>query len=351
MAWNRKFLKLRPEDGASGSGGGAADAGVGAGASGGSTPAGGAGAPSGGDGGAESGGAAAGAGAGGAGDAGAAAGAAGASASGDAGKGGEAYWPADWRDTVSKGDAKILQRMSRYASPQAMAEALIAAQNRISAGELKPVLGKNPSADELKAWRADHGIPETADKYELKDIKIEGMDPKLLGTVMEAAHASNQTPEQLQATMKAWTKISQDVAATRAESDIAVQKTSEDTLRAEWGNEYRRNINLIHGMLDGAATPQLKDALLSGRLADGTPIGSSPDALKLLVNLALIQNPTGIVVPGSEANQMQGIEDEIGRIEKVMNTNRSAYNKDEKMQARYRELLGAREAMKPRKAA
>lgn len=263
----------------------------------------------------------------------------------------EGYWPADWRDTVSKGDAKILARMGRYQSPAAAMDALIAAQNRISAGELKPVLGKNASVAEVAEWRKEHGIPETPDKYDLgKDVKIEGMDPKLLSEVFKAAHESNQTPEQVKATMKAWSQISNAVTEQRTEQDIKVQKDSEDALRSEWGGEFRRNINLIHGMLDGSASPELKNKILGGRLADGTPIGSSPEALKFLVGLALIQNPTGIVVPGAEGNQMQGVEDEIGKIEKVMKENRQAYFKDERMQARYRDLLGARETMKPRKS-
>lgn len=229
-------------------------------------------------------------------------------------------------------------------------DALFAAQQRIRSGELLPALGKNPSAQELTDWRAAHGIPETADKYDLGKL-VEGMDPKLVETVLKEAHGTNQTPDQVKATLKAWGQISQNAAADRAESDIKIQKDGEDTLRAEWGPEFRRNINLIHGMLDGAASPELKDAILGGRLADGTPIGSSPEALKFLVGLALIQNPTGIVVPGAEGNQMQGVEDEIAKIEKDMRSNRDAYNKDEKKQARYRDLLDAREKLKPRKAA
>ena len=360
----RKFVFCNPDDGASGGGGGApaGDAGgaaagaAGAGAAGGApaggAPAGGAagdgGAPAGGAG--AAGGAAAGSGAAGAGDAGAAG--AGAGAAGDAGKTNENYWPADWRDTVSKGDAKLLARMGRYASPAAAMEALVAAQNRIAAGELKPVLGKNATPEQVKEYRDAMGIPETPDKYDLgKDIKIEGMDPTLLGEVLKEAHESNQTPDQVKATLKAWAKISQSVKEQQFESDVNVQKTSEDALRAEWGAEYRRNINLIHGMLDGTASPGLKDKIMGGRLADGTPIGSSPDALKFLVGLALIQNPAGVVVPGSEANPMQGVEDEITKIETGMRKDRNAYNKDEKLQARYLELLTAREKLKPRKAA
>ena len=62
----------------------------------------------------------------------------------------------------------------------------------------------------------------------------------------------------------------------------------------------------------------------------------------------MIQNPAGVVVPGSHADPSKGVDDEISTIEKTMRTNRSEYNRDEKMQARYRELLGAREKLKPR---
>jgi hypothetical protein len=248
------------------------------------------------------------------------------------------YWPEDWRQTVSKADEKVLGRLQRYASP-----------DRISAGELKPVLGKDATADEIKAWRTEHGIPETPDKYDLKDAKVEGIPQDLLTEVFNEAHASNQTPEQVKATIKAWNKISNTVSEKRVEADLKFQKDGEDALRAEWGGEFRRNINLVHGLLDGAGSEGLKESLLSARLPNGQPIGSSPEVLKMLVSLALIQNPTGVVVPGGDGNQAKGIDDEIAGIEKTMRENRSQYNKDERMQARYRDLLGAREQMKPRK--
>jgi hypothetical protein len=259
----------------------------------------------------------------------------------------EGYWPADWRQIVSKADAKVLARLERYASPEAAMQALISAQNRIAAGELKPALGKNASAEEIAAWRTEHGIPATPDKYDLgKDV--EGMDKDALKQLLEVAHKTNQTPEQVQASIAAVKALAIQSTEQRHEADLQVQKESEDVLRAEWGPEFRKNINLIHGMLDGTATPELKDKLLGGRLSDGTPIGSSPEALKFLVGLALIQNPSGVVVPGSEANPMKGVEDEIAKIEKTLRENRKAYDKDETMQARYRDLLGAREKMKPR---
>lgn len=228
-------------------------------------------------------------------------------------------------------------------------QALIQAQNRITSGELKPVLGKNATPEQLKEWRDAHGVPETPEKYDVG--KIEDASKPLYEKILAAAHTTNQTPEQVKANLAAFSEVTALANEARSANDLKVQQDGEETLRAEWGHDFRRNINLIHGMLDGSASPALKESLLGGRLADGTPIGSSPEALRFLVGLALIQNPTGIVVPGSEANPMQGIADEKAKIEKTMKENRGAYNKDTKMQERYRELIDAELKMKPKQAA
>jgi hypothetical protein len=45
---------------------------------------------------------------------------------------------------------------------------------------------------------------------------------------------------------------------------------------------------------------------------------------------------------------MSSIQDELDQIKDVMKTDRKKYNADEKMQARYRELLAAQERMGPK---
>jgi hypothetical protein len=253
----------------------------------------------------------------------------------------EGYWPADWRETVSKGDAKVLQRMGRYASPQAAMEALIAAQNRISAGELKPVLGKNATPEQVKEWREANGIPEAHDKYDLGDAKLENVKPEHLDIILKNAHETNQTPEQVKATMGALKNVLTDMQTSMVEKDATDQVTNEDSLRNEWGGEFRKNINLIHGLLDGQADPNLKENFLRARMPDGTLVGNDPKFMRMMLGLSLIQNPTGTVVPGAGGNQEAGIKQELEKIQTTMKNDRAAYNKDAKMQERFRELTNA----------
>lgn len=255
---------------------------------------------------------------------------------------------------MSGEDAKVLERMSRYASPAEVAKALISAQTKISSGELLPVLGKDAKPEEINAFRKAHGIPESHDKYDLgPDIKIAENEAPLMNEFLKAAHASNQTPEQAKAMIKTWRSIEHQAMEYRSEADKKAQETTEEALRSEWGGEYKRNLTIIHNMLDGVGSQDLKDKMLKGRMADGTPIGSSAEALKFFAALALIQNPTSTVVPGFEANPLAGVENRIAEIEKMLRTDRKAYN-DPKISGpggEYGRLLEARERLKPQKAA
>lgn len=268
----------------------------------------------------------------------------------DASKG---YWPADWREKYSSTDAKKLERLQRYASPEAAMDALFAAQNKISSGELKPVLGKDAKPEDVTSYRKAHGIPESHDKYDLgADLKIEEREAPLIGEFLKAAHATNQTPDQVKASIKTWKAIETKALEYRAEADADLAKSCEDALRAEWGAEYRRTNTVIQNMLDLSGSQELKEKLLHGRLSDGTPIGSSPEAMKFFAALALIHNPTSTVVPGFEANPVAGIDNRIAEIEKMMRTDRKAYN-DPKISGpggEYSRLLEAKEKMKPKAA-
>lgn len=249
-----------------------------------------------------------------------------------------ADWPADWREKAAGGDAKILQRLSRYASPKALTEALIAAQNRIREGELAPRIKKDSGADEIKAYREAHGIPETVEGYDLKKYNITDADKPLVEGYLKRAHETHQTPEQVAAGLDAYYEISQKMADDRHQQDAQVTQEAEDSLRTEWGDDFRRNINLIKSFLDGAPEG-LKDRLLKGRLSDGRPIASDPSTLRWLLSLELDRNPVGIIAPASGENMRQSVDDEIKKIEDAMRKDRAAYNKDEKMQQRYRDLL------------
>ena len=118
--------------------------------------------------------------------------------------------------------------------------------------------------------------------------------------------------------------------------------------RRALGKLWKVSPNVIDNMLNTVANESLKDLIFEARAADGSQLGSKPEVMRAMLALALIQNPAGVVVPGSEANPMKGLETRIAEIEQLMRTNRKAYN-DPKISGpdgEYGKLLAAREKLK-----
>lgn len=262
--------------------------------------------------------------------------------------GGSGTWPEDWRVQAAGGDEKLLRRFERYASPKDALSALIQAQNKISAG-LKPTpLPKDATPEQITEWRQNNGIPEDPSGYEVKlpgGVVLGEADKPVVDEFLKVAHAGNMRPDQVNSVLN-WYYEQQDIAeAERARADAVYRQNAEEELRAEWGGQYRLNVNLAMGLLDSAPA-DVKESLLGARLADGTPLGNHPGVLRWLANTSRELNPVATVVPGAGANAASAIEDEISAIERRMAEDRVAYFKDEKAQARYRELLNARSKVK-----
>lgn len=264
----------------------------------------------------------------------------------DAGKGGDApIWREDWRTQIAGTDEAYAKKLARYSSPKDVANALLSVQNRISSGELRSSLPKNATEDQVKAWRAENGIPEAPDKYELKlaDGLVVGEDDKpLIDNLMKSMHKVNAPAGIVSEVVNFYYATKEAEEAARHQKDADAARAASDALHAEWGAEFRPNMNMVDGLLD-TAPAGVKDLIKFGRLSDGTPIMANPDAIRWLNNMAREINPVTTVVPNAGANVSGAIDDEIKKIETTMRTDRKAYNADEKMQARYRDLLNARE--------
>lgn len=259
-------------------------------------------------------------------------------------------WPENWRDLASNGDEKVASRLSRYASPKAAMDALIAAQNRISSGQAKAPFPKDGKPEDIAAWRAENGIPEAPEKYDLGDLKIADTDKPMIQAFLKNAHEKNMTPDAVKGVVDWYYENQVKQTEERAQRDQQERQKALDTLNAEWGTSFRTNITAVNNML--ADLPQeVRNELVSARLGNGTGLFNSPEVVRWFLKLATDINPAATVTPAGHGNPMQNVEQRIGEIEKIMRTNRSEYNRDEKMQNEYRQLLDARLKMQERKAA
>lgn len=253
-------------------------------------------------------------------------------------------FPEDWRDQLAGDDAKYRKQLERYASPNALAKAHRELQAKVSSGELKNnKLPDAPTAEELAAWRKDNNVPDKASDY-INDLPSgvvlgEG-DKARVDSFLEAMHGRNVSKDVVQAAIEWNQQQVETEMQDRYNRNADLQEQTESDLRSEWGPEYKRNINLVGGLIS-QLPESAREAFGAATAPDGTAIFNNADVVRWLVDMARQVNPVGTVVPG--ATNISAIDDELTKIETVMRNDRATYNKDSKMQARYLQLLEAKE--------
>lgn len=270
-------------------------------------------------------------------------------------------WGETWRQHIAGQDAQELARLGRFDSPAAIYRSFRELENKLHGGLLKSTLRKDASQEEIQAWRKDAGIPLEAKDYwnhmQFDDGLVVGDEDKpIFEDFFAAAHKANMHPDQVKEAVRWYYDHEGKQTEARETKDLEIAKKTADVLRGVWpGAEYRANMNAIEGLMaqapainmpDGSKVP-LKDVLMQARLPDGTPIGSSPEALQFLAHLAKEINPAATVVPAGTTNVVQSIDEELGKLKKMMGNKQSEYWKGPNAaanQARYKQLLEAKEA-------
>jgi hypothetical protein len=261
---------------------------------------------------------------------------------------GNVVWPDLWRQTIAGTDEQELKLLERYATPADVWKKARSFEQRMSSGELRAVTAfpEKGTPEQQAAWRVENGIPEAPEKYDLKlnDGLVIGEDDKpIIDSFLKSVHGKHVPPAAASAAVQWYFDFKEQEAEQRSLRDAEAVQTNNDTLRNVWGPDYRPNLNAVHSLLD-TAPAGIKDMFLGGRLADGTPIGSSSDMLQFIASLSRQLNPQAALM-GSNSNPI-AITDEIAAIEKRMREDRAGYNVDEKQQARYRDLITARDKNK-----
>jgi len=266
-----------------------------------------------------------------------------------------ANWPGNWREIMAGGDAKALQRLNRYASPANVWKALQASGAKISSGELLRAKPDGTDEQALNEWRAQAGVPEKPEGYleKLPDGLVIGeQDQGLVDSFIADMHAAD-TPPALVHKALSWYYGNQEKMTQQLDAaDKQNKATAEDTLHADWGPEYRPNINGVLNLVAAHGAEGLIERMVGARTLDGHKLGNDPEFWKLMVALNREVNPHGTVVPTAGQTAAQTIKSEIADLEAKSADTRGPYwngPQAEAMQARLRELYDM-ESRQQRKA-
>lgn len=252
-------------------------------------------------------------------------------------------WPEKWREELAAGDEKAVERLKRFQAPGDIFKSFRALEQRMSSGELKANVPfpEKGSAEEKTAWRQAQGLPETPDKYEVKlpdGIVIGEHDKPLVDTFLKDAHAANLPPSAVNTALTSYFKMQEAQIAEGKKAWDEGLKATEDALRVEWGQDYRKNIQ----HLEGFVSEWIGDEALRTKVMNGAK--SDAGFAKALMGLILQVDPVGTVVTAEGQNQVQALSDEIANLVKMSGDKNSEYWKGPKAahhQARLRELNDA----------
>lgn len=252
----------------------------------------------------------------------------------------------DWRSRWAGEDEKLAGFLGRIASEKSLVEGYKRLHDDVKAGKygVKPI-GEDATPEDVAAYRKAFSVPEKPDAYleALPDGLVVGDDDRpYMSEFAEFMHSANAPKPVVDAAITWYYENLAKQDAAQLQLNDEARKSGEDALRQEWGPDFRRNTNITAQYLSNL--PQaVQDAFNSSRMENGVLVLNNPEIVRWLADQALAANPLATVVPGAGANAGQAIADEIATIERTMRENRPAYNRDERMQARYRQLLEARE--------
>lgn len=257
-------------------------------------------------------------------------------------------WGDDWREKLAGSDEKRMERLKRFASPEALLQAHEEAQRKISEG-LKPKARPDEKAteEEWAAFRKENGIPDKVDDF-VKAIalpdnrQIGEADKPVVEAFAERAIKSGIAPRDMTVLVDEYYRMQEEVQFQQAEEDAKFRKEAERELKEAWGGDYNANIAAMRPYFDGVDS-ELFNNLMGGRMADGRKIGNDPAIMKFFAAKAVAENPLAAVLPPSNQSA-ESLDAEIKSLEKRMGgEDRAAWFKDDKAQARLQTLYAARD--------
>lgn len=243
-------------------------------------------------------------------------------------------------------DPKAAEQLKRYQSPADLAKALIAAQQRIRSGEYKRAAPANPDDPEaMKAWREEQGIPTEPKDYEMPALA--GVDFEKLpegvreniGAIRSTFHDANLTKDQGVKVASAITALAEKQMEQEAAADAERQDKVEDTLRADWGRDYKTNLSMNIAHLEQTFGADLTDGLLVARTPDGRRLCDIPEFNKA-INAWARAGGSDVIYDG-DGGGAKSVSGRIAEIEGVMKTDFAKYQRE--LEPEYRRLLEEQE--------
>jgi len=237
-------------------------------------------------------------------------------------------WPEDWRDHMAGGDDKIKSLLQRYTSPAAAAKAFRDLRTTYDSRDTKKepqkdvVLPDNPTDEQLAEYRKARGVPDKPENYEFEvpeGRELTDADVSIMNDFASAMFERNM-PADVVKNISGWfLDYEESVAQQRAEAAYKARVDTEEKLRAEWGGDFRANVNLMSNVLQEHLGTSAQD-FLSMQLVDGSRIGDNEAFIRLMADISRKVGGSSAELYTSDVETTgKGLETRKSELMKMMN--------------------------------
>lgn len=249
----------------------------------------------------------------------------------------------DWREQYAGDDEKKLNVLKRYGSQKDALDALFAARGKISADD-KGALPDNATDEQKTAFRAENGIPATADDYasDLPEGLVIGDDEKeAFKGFFDKMHGKNMPQDTMNDVMSSYFEAEEARVEARQEADREATLLTDEALREEWGPDYKANKNMIKNAISLFFPAEFHKEIEESRLASGTPLFASKEGAMAFANIARQLAPAGTTVNSEGSTDIGSIESTLKSLQSQMGT--KSWHADTAKQKQFRDLADAYE--------
>lgn len=230
-------------------------------------------------------------------------------------------------DLISKLPADQQEAARTYAKTRPLMEVFrgaLAAQSKITElseaakGRVK-VPGKDAKPDEIAAFEKAIGVPETADKYEIKrpdGVEVTELDKVFDGKAKEAFKAARLNQEQVDALVKLDNERSELATQEAARRITAAAEQAQNDLRVHFGTDYAPRVEMMNRYVAEMAKtygPEFAETF-NERFGSGIAVGERPGFVKWFDEHVVSKWADDNGLPRGIA-QGGGISDETRRVE------------------------------------
>lgn len=228
----------------------------------------------------------------------------------------------------------------------------MALETKLSSGEFAKKLPTYYTEEELAEFRKANGIPDKAEDY---DVNVQGLvwgeaDKPMLDSWKQFAFENHLPPEIAKLGPLWYAREQESLVERLAQQDADNYQLGTAALQAEWGKEFKGNLNAAKNMFE--AYPGVWEQVMGSRNSDGLRNGDNPVVLKAMAAISREMNPFATVapnVPGDVA--AKSIDARLGELNAMMGDKSGPYWKGSQsaaLQQEWRDLFDRKQAFEAR---